>query len=111
MLKLTRLKIVTICGVGVGTSILLKMNIEKILEQHNLEPDKDFNVICCGFHEACSMEDTDLFVSQKEFADQVNEYAKENKKNWKIIEIKDYLNTKELSDKLNPVLKELKIKF
>jgi ascorbate PTS system EIIB component len=32
-------KIVAVCGMGIGTSILLKMNIEKVLETMGIEAD------------------------------------------------------------------------
>ena len=33
------MKIVAVCGMGIGTSILLKMNAEKVLESLDIEAD------------------------------------------------------------------------
>ncbi len=32
-------KILAICGFGVGTSLILRMNIEKVLKENNLEAE------------------------------------------------------------------------
>lgn len=34
-----RLKILAVCGFGVGTSLMLKMNIERVLSQLNVDAD------------------------------------------------------------------------
>lgn len=33
------MKIVAVCGMGIGTSVLLKMNIEKVLRQLDIDAD------------------------------------------------------------------------
>lgn len=58
-----KLKIITVCGVGLGTSLLAKMSIEEVLDKHNIS----YNVENADGTSAQSMS-CDFFVTTSQFA-------------------------------------------
>ena len=104
---ITRLiRILTVCGAGVGSCIIIKMSVDKALENLGLKEGKDFETIVTGVPEARSM-DFDICITQGTFSNDLKEYAKENGKNWKIIDVVNLISVDEIQKKLLPVLKEL----
>ena len=60
------LNILCVCGNGMGTSTILKINIQNICNQSNIEA----NVESCAFGEAMAyMHSTDLVITSPEWAD------------------------------------------
>ena len=91
------LKIVTVCGNGIGSSLMLKILqiIEKISKENNIpvsvEPS-DSN--------AATGKDCDLFVTVKEFASIF-------KPNQRVAITRSYMNVKKITEDVLPILIEL----
>ncbi len=89
------LKIVTVCGNGIGSSLMLKMKIEAIAKENNIavsvEPS-DSN--------AATGKDCDLFVTVKEFASIFKDTQR-------VAITRSYMNTKKITEDVLPVLIEL----
>lgn len=101
------IRVLTVCGAGVGSCILIKMSTEEALENLGLEPGKDFECIVTGVHEAKSM-DFDICVTQGAFSKEMKDYARENDKKWKIIDMLNLTSVKEIQEKIAPAVKELR---
>lgn len=62
------INILCVCGNGMGTSTLLKINVKKICNENNI----DAIVESCSFGEALSyMNTTDLVLTSPEWADMI----------------------------------------
>ncbi len=89
------LKIVTVCGNGIGSSLLLKMKIEEIAEENNIEVDVesiDSN--------AAIGKGADLFITVKEFKGLFNDTHK-------VAFVRSFTNKKKIIEDILPLLKEL----
>lgn len=89
------LKIVTVCGNGIGSSLMLKMKIEAIAKENNIEVSvepSDSN--------AATGKDCDLFVTVKEFASIFKDTQR-------VAITRSYMNTKKITEDVLPVLIEL----
>ena len=59
------LNVLCVCGNGMGTSTILKLNVKKICDDNGI----DANVESCSFGEALSyMQNTDLVITSPEWA-------------------------------------------
>jgi PTS system ascorbate-specific IIB component len=68
-------KISAVCGMGLGSGLLVKMGIEKVLESHGYKPP-------------------DIFVTTSEFAERLYDVKAE------IITVKNLFDKKEIEEKL-----------
>lgn len=89
------LKIVTVCGNGIGSSLMLKMKIEEIAEENGI----DAQVESIDSNAAVG-KDADLYVTVKEF---------ENifKEGQRVAVTRSYMNKKKIVEDVLPVMKEL----
>ncbi len=88
------LKIYTVCGNGIGSSLMLKMKIEEICEEYGIKAvveSTDFN--------SAQGKESDLIVTAKEFAHQF-----ENKK---VAIIRSYVNKKKIKEDILDILLEI----
>lgn len=86
-----------VCGFGIGSSLILKMKIESLLrENHILAEVFTTDVTSAGTHQA------DITLSSQEI-----KVAIEDKINSPVLVIKNFLNIKELSEKLLPEITQL----
>ncbi len=90
------INIVTVCGNGIGSSLLLKMKVETIAKEMGLEA----NVESCDSNAAVG-KDADLFVTVKEFKSIFSD-------DQKVAIVKSYTNKKKIEEDLVPVLEEFK---
>ena len=88
------IKIVTVCGFGIGTSLILKMSTEKALKQMNIEGD----VECTDRTSAKSLA-ADVYLTSKVIAEEL--ISEVNKP---VIVINSFLNVDEIISKLQEVL-------
>lgn len=59
------INILCVCGNGMGTSTILKINLKKICDKHNIEA----NIDSCSFGEALSyLPTTDLVITSPEWS-------------------------------------------
>lgn len=89
------IKIVTVCGNGIGSSNLLAMKINQIAKKNGIEVEakpSDFN--------GALGEEPDLFVT-------VDEFAKQFPDTKKVAVVRSYADKKKITEDLLPILKEL----
>lgn len=89
------MKIFTVCGNGIGSSLLLKMKVEQIAQENGYSVD----VESIDSNAAVGKE-ADLFITVKEF---------ENifKENQKVAIIRSYTNKKKIEEDILPVFEEM----
>ena len=90
------INIVTVCGNGIGSSLLLKMKVEAICKDMGIEA----NVESC-YSNAAVGKGADLFVTVKEFKSIFSD-------DQKVAIVKSYTNRKKIEEDLVPVLEEFK---
>ncbi len=86
------LKIITVCGNGIGSSLMLKMKIEEICADNNIQADVesiDFN--------AAQGKQADLIVTVKELASEFE--------GREVAVVRSYINKKKIADDILEVLK------
>ena len=88
------IKIVTVCGFGIGTSLILKMSTEKALKQMNIEGE----VECTDRTSAKSLA-ADVYLTSKAIALELISEV-----NRPVIVIKSFLDVDEIMTKLQEVL-------
>ncbi|WP_124057893.1 PTS sugar transporter subunit IIB [Vaginisenegalia massiliensis] len=89
------IKIITVCGNGIGSSLLLKMKIEAIAKEHGYDVQSE----SCDSNAAVGRE-CDLFVTVKEFKDIFPADAQ-------VCIVKSYTNKKKIEEDLLPVLSSM----
>ena len=83
------IKILSICGFGVGTRMILRMNIEKVLKENGLEAEVEHIDVTSAAGSAA-----DLVVTSREIAGQI-----ENSFDVPIIVIDNFMNLDEIREK------------
>ena len=89
------LKVITVCGNGIGSSLMLKMKVEELAKENGISIDAesiDSN--------AAVGKQADLFVTVKEFADIFE-------KKQKVAITRSYMNKKKIKEDVLPALLEL----
>ncbi|MHC5246922.1 PTS sugar transporter subunit IIB [Enterococcus sp. LJL90] len=89
------LKIITVCGNGIGSSNLLAMKISQIAKNNQIEVEtrpSDFN--------AALGENPDLFVT-------VDEFAKQFPENKRVAVVRSYADKKKITEDILDTLKQL----
>lgn len=90
------IKIVTVCGNGIGSSLLLRMKVEAIAKDLGIEVEAE----SCDSNVAVG-KGADLYVTVKEFQDIFPEGTK-------VCIVKSYTNRKKIEADLVPVLEEMR---
>lgn len=88
------LKIVTVCGNGIGSSLMLKLKIEEICAENGIKAV----VESCDFNAAKS-KDCDLIVTVNELASQFD--------NHRVATVRSYINKKKIQEDVLETLKQL----
>ncbi|SEO21655.1 PTS system IIB component, L-Asc family [Amphibacillus marinus] len=89
------IKVITVCGNGIGSSLLLKLKIEELAREEGIEVDAES--IDSG---NAAGKSADLFVTVKELA---SIFPKEQR----VAVITSYTNKKKIRNEVLPVLQEL----
>lgn len=84
------IKIQAVCGFGCGSSLFLRIKIDKILSDHNLNA----RTFCGDVGTACSA-DCDVIFTSPELAERMKERAKVP-----VIVINNFMDDKEVTDKV-----------
>ncbi|MBC7231962.1 MAG: PTS ascorbate transporter subunit IIC [Chloroflexi bacterium] len=93
------IKIITVCGMGLGSGLLLRMSAERVLKRHGIqESDIDIEVADIG---TAQRQDVDIFITTPEFAPRCRKWAK------RLVVIKNVLDDKEMERALMPVFNEV----
>lgn len=87
------LNIITVCGNGIGSSLMLKMVVEEICNENDIEA----NVESCDFSSAQG-KNCDLIVTVKELARQ---FDKPN-----VLTVRSYINKKKVKEDILDTLKK-----
>jgi PTS system ascorbate-specific IIB component len=89
------MKIVAICGVGVGTSAILKVNAERALARLGLEADVTASDAA---HVQAAAEDAQVILSSPELVSHIGKTFAD------IVVIDNYFDIEEISEKLQKAL-------
>lgn len=89
------MKITCVCGMGMGSSLIAKMNIDSILSSEGIEAEVDN----CDLG-SVSSKDSDWYVTTRELADNMPENTK-----GKTIVLSDFINVDSMREEINKHLK------
>jgi ascorbate PTS system EIIB component len=89
-----RMKILAVCGMGFGSSMILKMTMERVLKDLGIKAD----IVIADIGTAKS-ESADLIVTSHEFGNLLRG------RNIPMVEMKNYVDREEMKAKLMPLLK------
>jgi PTS system ascorbate-specific IIB component len=91
------LKILAVCGMGLGSALLLRMLVEKAVKKLNL----DAQVTVADISTARGAgTDADIIVTSAELAEQLGTVQ------GKVVTIKNYIDVDEMTEKLSKVVSE-----
>ena len=88
------MKILTVCGNGIGSSLMLAMKIEEICKENGIAASvesTDFN--------SSPVKEADLIVTVKELAEQFD--------NRRVAVIRSYVNKKKITEDVLDIIKEI----
>jgi PTS system ascorbate-specific IIB component len=88
-------KIVAICGAGIGSSAILKVNAERVLGRLGIEADVTAAHLASLASDAA---DAQVILTSPEFVERIG------KTNADVIVVHNYFDTKELTQKLQQAL-------
>ena len=88
------MKIIAVCGMGIGTSVLLKMNAEKVLRQLELEA----TVEATDVKTAQVSRDAQIILTTPDLVGQLEGLRSE------VIAIEHFFDLEEISEKLSKAL-------
>jgi len=91
------LKILTICGCGMGSSVILRLNTEKILKELGVQAKVEVSDITTGKGAA---RDADLILISNELSSLLKDIDRP------VIELTNFVNKTEIKEKLENYLKE-----
>jgi PTS system ascorbate-specific IIB component len=89
------MKIVAVCGMGIGTSVLLKMNAEKVLADLGVDADVEAADIGTA---AGAARLADMVLTSSELKDEIGPVKA------KIVVIDNFINLVEIKEKLSAAL-------
>lgn len=92
-----RLKILAVCGMGVGTSMLLKMQVEKALKTLGIEASVDLADISTAKGQAAH---ADLVVTSNELAERIG------KVDTPIVTVSNFMDLNAITEGVKAALKE-----
>jgi ascorbate PTS system EIIB component len=93
------IKIAAICGMGLGSGLLVKMGVERVLKRNGID-DRDYSVEVGDISTAKSLW-PDIFVTSTEFGARLKE------QDIPVIEVHNLFDEKEIEAAFVPAFKEL----
>lgn len=93
------INISAVCGMGLGSGLLVKMGIERVLERNGFSK-KEFRVEVADISTARSM-NPDIYVTTSEFAKSLREVEAE------VIVVKNLFNESEIEEALLDIFKQI----
>jgi PTS system ascorbate-specific IIB component len=87
------MKILAVCGLGQGTSLILRMNLETVLREMGINADVEHTDVS-----SASSMPADYIVTSNELAESLQGVSA------KIIVVNNYFDLKEIKEKLQAVL-------
>lgn len=89
------MKIIAVCGMGIGTSVLLKMNTEKVLR--TLGIDADVEAADIGVARGMAR-DAEIVLTSEELAEEIGDVEAQ------VIVIDNFFDLNEITEKLTSAL-------
>ncbi len=89
------ISIITVCGNGIGSSLMLKMKIEEICRENGISASVESSDFNAALGQKC-----DLIVTVEELATQFD-------KKQKVAVVRSYINTKKIKEDVLDTLKAL----
>jgi len=83
---MAKLKVITVCGFGLGSSMLLKMKVEEVFKKHDIQA----NVETCDVGSAPSMP-VDVIFTSYELGEKMKEQTQTP-----IVMVKNFMDTTEI---------------
>ncbi len=90
------MRIITVCGMGFGTSLMLLMDIQAIAKKHGFEVDGEATDLGSAKGKDC-----DFMVASSEIAGELSGESVE------VVSINNLLDKQEIEDKVMPVIRRL----
>lgn len=90
-------KIVAVCGQGIGTSVLLKMNVEKVLRKLGIQAEVTAADVAMALSTAKS---ADILCTSKDLAGEFEDVPAQ------VVVIDNFTNLSEIESKLAPLVTE-----
>jgi PTS system ascorbate-specific IIB component len=87
------MKIITVCGMGIGTSVLLKMNAEKALRALGLDADADVEAADIGTARGAART-ADLVLTSEDLVEELGQVTA------KVVVIDNFTNVAEIQQKI-----------
>ncbi len=92
-----KIKILAVCGFGVGSSMLLKMNVDDVMQAQGIRAEVETADIMTA-----SSVNADLIFTSKELYGQLKD-----KVTIPLIEILNFMDHKEIEEKCMPIIREI----
>lgn len=89
------MKIIAVCGMGIGTSVLLKMNTEKVLRKLGI--DAEVEAADIGVAKGMAR-DAEIILTSEDLAEQIGEVPAT------VVVIDNFFDLEEISEKLTAAL-------
>lgn len=93
------IKIAAVCGMGLGSGLLVKMGVERVLKRAGFA-DKQFSVEVADISTAKAVW-PDIFITNNEFAKRLRDEKAP------VVVVKNMFDEKEIDEKFTPVFKEV----
>jgi len=90
------MKVITVCGMGLGTSLMLLMEVQSIAAKHGFDVSGEATDLGSALGRKC-----DFFVASSEIASQLAS------KNALIVGIKNIIDKNEIENKIVPVMQAI----
>lgn len=87
------MKIICVCGLGQGTSLILRMNVESVLKELGVQADVEHTDVSTA-----SGMSTDYIITSNELAQSLTGHSA------KIVVVNNYFDLNEIKEKLQGVL-------
>ncbi len=93
------IKIVTVCGMGLGSGLLARMTVERVLKRNGIR-DNEFDVEVNDVG-SVRRQGVDIYVTTSEFAPNIQSWATH------LVLVKNLFDEKEMDRVLMPVYREI----
>jgi len=94
---MAKLKIITVCGFGLGSSMLLKMKVEEVLKKHDITASIETSDVTAAPSASC-----DVIFTSYELGEKMKNQTKTP-----IVMIKNFMDTAEIEASGLEIVKEL----
>jgi len=89
------MKILAVCGMGLGSSLILKLQVEKAIKQLGIEAEVEMADITSA---SAMARDVDVILTSKELADRLGNVST------KVVTVSNYFNVQEMVEKLKKAI-------